>query len=148
MLEVVVKGCWGITLYKNEQLGVTKDTAHVNPLLTADISTPASEIETSEFTCFGDTLMQLALTDVIHVENTMFRGGDMITNLQARSESIVHTLGVQSFFGAVTPYLNTTGSPVMLRPTETTTFKVSLLDRDLNEVDFRQPWTATFELTY
>lgn len=148
VLEMVVKGCWGISLYKNECLGITKDTGHVNPLLVADLSTPASEIESSEFTCYGDSLLQLAPTDIIHVSNTMFRGGDMITNITRNSESIVHTLGVQSYFGSVTPYLNTTGSPVSLRPTETTSFTVSLLDRDLNEIPFRQPWTATFELTY
>ena len=148
VLEMVVKGCWGISLYKNERLGVTKDTAHVNPLIVADISTPASDIETSEFTCYGDSLLQLAPTDIIHVSNNMFRGGDMLTNLTRNSESIVHTLGVQSFFGSITPYLNTTGSPVSLRPTEITSFTVSLLDRDMNEIPFRQPWTATFELTY
>ena len=148
VLEIVVKGCWGISLYKNERLGVTKDIAHVNPLIVTDLSTPASEIEPSEFTCYGDSLLQLAPTDLIHVENTMFRGGDMLTNLKRRSESIVHTLGVQSFFGSVTPYMNTTGSPVSLQPSEITIFSVSLLDRDLNEIPFRQPWTAVFELIY
>tara|TARA_B110000858_G_scaffold184865_1_gene226474 strand:+ start:168 stop:914 length:747 start_codon:yes stop_codon:yes gene_type:complete len=148
VLELVMKGCWGVTLYASERLGITKTLAHLNPLIVADISTPASEIEPSEFTCYGDSLLQLAPTDIIHVENTMFRGRDMLSNLKRRSESIVHTLGVQSFFGSITPYMNTTGSPVSLQPSEITSFSVSLLDRDLNEIPFRQPWTAVFELTY
>ena len=142
VIEITAKKSFQISITKNIVLGIKEDTTFKHPTLEYP-----EDASTTEYKSYGHNLVVLAPTDLIHVCNSIFRGRDMISNLQ-QAQDIVHTIGISSYFGNVVPYLNQTGSAVELQPSETQVFTVTLRDRDMNEIEFRRPWTAIFELTY
>ena len=159
LLETTVKQSWQANFKKNLKLGFKEDTLKINPMYQAQLDTVPvptgsaaltnAQIQATEYKVYGTYLVQLAPTDVLHVECNMCDGQDFISNLERSSQKILHTIGVSSYWGNVTSYVNQTGSPIGIVPKEHTSVQVKILDRNRNEVDFRGVgWVASLELSY
>ena len=111
---------------------------------------PPASIQNTEYKSYANFLVQLSPTDVIHVDFSMIDGVDVITNMERNTnKQILHTVGVLTYYGNVTCYVNDTSSAVAIMPKEHTSIEMKLLDRDRNEIDFKGVgWVACLELTY
>lgn len=154
ILEITAKDCYEIWISENEPLGITqveeltvgKVARHVNPAYAA--SSSATVLGTT-FVASGDRLINLAPTDIVHVTCDLADGQDVVTNLGGRSRDIVATIPVKNTFGSINVYEPASTMPVEVPPGEVTDLTVKLLDRDLEEIDFRgEGWYASFELFY
>ena len=157
LVEMNIKDAYYMTVLQNKKLGFPKEQVFYHPKYIAwrddataqtVFPTPA-EIQNTEYKSFSDYLIQLSPTDVIHVECSLCDGIDLITNMERSSQKILHSFGVGTYYGNVSPYENKTGGPVYISPKEHTSVSMRILDKDRNVIDFRGVgWTCVLELTY
>ena len=157
LVEMTLKDTYYAKVIKSKKLGFPEDMTFYNPLYIAwrddatgqTVFPTPSQIQGTEYKSYANYLVQLSPTDVIHVDLSMCNGVDVITNMESNTQQILHSLGVGTYYGNITNYVNENASAVAIMPKEHTSIEMKLLDRGRNEIDFKGVgWVACLELTY